>query len=123
MVAVNAGLILAGPELSPSHPYLKGAPQMYDEGVLVAVKLKFLVDAHISIFESPDAYGRYLCFNRTICRPDDAVELAQMLSPGPTPPPRYIYIGILLSVRVEKVCDLVQFLAVLKICFCDAVMG
>lgn len=87
MVAVNAGLILAGPELSPSNPYLKCAPEMYEDGVLVTVKLKFLVDAHICVFESSDSYGRYLCFNHTICHPEDAVKLAQMLSPGPTTPP------------------------------------
>ncbi|XP_020682377.1 cinnamoyl-CoA reductase-like SNL6 isoform X1 [Dendrobium catenatum] len=89
MVAVNAGLILAGPELSSANPYLKGAPEMYEDGVLVTVKLKFLVDAHICVFENPDAYGRYLCFNHTICHPKDAINLAQMLSPGPSPPPRY----------------------------------
>ncbi|KAK8944932.1 hypothetical protein KSP39_PZI008592 [Platanthera zijinensis] len=88
MVSVNAGLILAGPELSPSNPYLKGAPEMYEDGVLVAVELELLVDAHICIFESSDAFGRYLCFNRAICRPEDAVKLAQMLSPSTPNPPR-----------------------------------
>ncbi|XP_020577371.1 cinnamoyl-CoA reductase-like SNL6 [Phalaenopsis equestris] len=86
MVAVNAGLILAGSELSLSNPYLKGAPEMYEDGVLVTVKLKSLVDAHIRVFECPDAYGRYLCFNHAICHPEDAVKLVCMLSPGPSPP-------------------------------------
>ncbi|KAG0474537.1 hypothetical protein HPP92_014223 [Vanilla planifolia] len=87
MVAVNAGLLLAGPELLPSNPYLKGAPQMYQEGVLVTVELKFLVDAHISIFESTASYGRYLCFNQAVCSPEDAVKLAQLLSSSPQQPP------------------------------------
>lgn len=81
MVSVNAGLVTA-PELSISSPYLKGAPQMYEDGVLVTVDVDFLVNAHIALYESPSAYGRYLCFSDAVCRPDDAVKLARMLSPG-----------------------------------------
>ncbi|PKA53050.1 Tetraketide alpha-pyrone reductase 1 [Apostasia shenzhenica] len=87
MVVVNAGLLLAGLELSPSSPYLKGAPEMYNDGVLVTVELKFLVDAHICIFENPATYGRYLCFNWAVCCPEDAVKLSQMLSPSAPHPP------------------------------------
>ncbi|XP_020673358.1 cinnamoyl-CoA reductase-like SNL6 [Dendrobium catenatum] len=87
MVSVNSGLLIET-ELSPSNSYLKGAPEMYEDGVLVTVELKLLIDAHICIFESADAFGRYLCFNHAICRPEDAVKLAQMLSPlAPSPPP------------------------------------
>ncbi|XP_020588690.1 cinnamoyl-CoA reductase-like SNL6 [Phalaenopsis equestris] len=87
MVVVNSGLLVES-ELSPSNPYLKGAPEMYEDGVLVTVELKLLIDAHICIFESTDAFGRYMCFNHAICRPEDAVKLAQMLSPStPNPPP------------------------------------
>ncbi|KAK8916177.1 hypothetical protein KSP39_PZI022644 [Platanthera zijinensis] len=87
MISVNAGLILAGADLRSS-PYLKGAPEMYEGGVLVTAKLEFLVDAHICVFESADAYGRYLCFNHTVCRPQDAVDFARLLSPTtPNPPP------------------------------------
>ncbi|KAJ0989944.1 hypothetical protein J5N97_008300 [Dioscorea zingiberensis] len=87
MVSINAGLLLAGTQLSPEHPYLKGAPEMYEDGVLVTVDLKFLVDAHISVFESSSAFGRYLCFDHTVCRPEDAVNLANMLSPSSPSPP------------------------------------
>lgn len=86
MVSINAGLLI-GPELSITTPYLKGAPEMYEDGVLVTVDLKFLVDAHICVFESISAYGRYLCFNHAICRPEDAVKFSQMLSPSAPPPP------------------------------------
>ncbi|XP_042496616.1 cinnamoyl-CoA reductase-like SNL6 [Macadamia integrifolia] len=81
MVSVNAGLLL-GPELSITNPYLKGAAEMYEDGVMVTVDLKFLVDAHICVFEDVSSYGRYLCFNHVINRPEDAVKLAQMLTPA-----------------------------------------
>ncbi|CAN6305750.1 unnamed protein product [Urochloa humidicola] len=87
MVAINAGLLTA-PELTAAHPYLKGAPDMYDAGVLVTVDADFLADAHVAAYESPTAHGRYLCFNNAVCRPEDAVKLAQMLSPSaPHSPP------------------------------------
>ncbi|KAI3967735.1 hypothetical protein MKX01_039645 [Papaver californicum] len=82
MLSINAGL-LAGPDISMKKTsYLKGAAEMYEDGVLVTVDLKFLVDAHICVFEDISSYGRYLCFNHVINRPDDAVEFAQMLTPS-----------------------------------------
>lgn len=91
MVAINAGLLLAAPGLglTAAHPYLKGAPDMYDGGVLATVDVGFLADAHVAAYESPTAYGRYLCFSNAVCRPEDAVKLAQMLSPAAprSPPP------------------------------------
>nr|CAD1818556.1 unnamed protein product [Ananas comosus var. bracteatus] len=84
MVSVNAGLVV-DPMLSADNPYLKGAVEMYDDGVLVTVAIDFLADAHIAVYESPSAYGRYLCFDRSICRPEDTIKLAQMLSPPPPP--------------------------------------
>uniref|UniRef100_A0ACD5TLN6 Uncharacterized protein n=1 Tax=Avena sativa TaxID=4498 RepID=A0ACD5TLN6_AVESA len=81
MVAVNAGVI-TGPGLSSDHPYLKGAPEMYEDGVLVTVDAEFLAEAHLAVYECPTAYGRYLCFNNAICRPEDALEFAQKLSPS-----------------------------------------
>lgn len=93
MVAINAGLLLSAPGpglgLTAAHPYLKGAPDMYDGGVLATVDVGFLADAHVAAYESPTAYGRYLCFSDAVCRPEDAVKLAQMLSPAAprSPPP------------------------------------
>lgn len=81
MVSINGGLLM-GQHLTITNPYLKGAAEMYENGVLVTVDLKFLVDAHICVFEDNSAYGRYLCFNRVINCNRDALELARMLSPS-----------------------------------------
>ncbi|KAM0061389.1 putative cinnamoyl-CoA reductase [Helianthus debilis subsp. tardiflorus] len=80
MVTVNAGLLLS-PDLTITHPYLKGAAEMYEDGVFVTVDLKFLVDSHICVFEDVSAYGRYLCFNHVVNCNEDAVKLAQILLP------------------------------------------
>jgi hypothetical protein len=96
MVSVNAGLV-TGTGLSASNPYLKGTPEMYEDGVLVTVDVDFLADTHIAVYETPCAFGRYLCFNNAVCRPEDAVKLAQMLAPSaPCPPPRYMLFILLL---------------------------
>ncbi|RWR81025.1 cinnamoyl-CoA reductase-like protein SNL6 [Cinnamomum micranthum f. kanehirae] len=89
MVSINAGL-LTGPNLSITNPYLKGAAEMYEDGVFVTVDVKFLVDAHVCAFEQASAYGRYLCFNHVINRPEDAVKLARMLTPDTRYPIRHL---------------------------------
>ncbi|XP_052210922.1 cinnamoyl-CoA reductase-like SNL6 [Diospyros lotus] len=90
MVCVNAGLLMGGPDLTITNPYLKGAAEMYEDGVFVTVDLDFLVDAHICVFEDVASYGRYLCFNHVISTNEDAAKLAQMLCPdSPQPPPSY----------------------------------
>ncbi|XP_010695556.2 cinnamoyl-CoA reductase-like SNL6 [Beta vulgaris subsp. vulgaris] len=81
MVTINAGL-LVGSDLSIRHPYLKGAAEMYQDGVLVTVDLNFLLDAHIHVFEDISTYGRYLCFNNVINRPENAIKLAKILMPS-----------------------------------------
>ncbi|XVF13645.1 hypothetical protein REPUB_Repub08aG0225600 [Reevesia pubescens] len=89
MVSINGGMLM-GPHLSITHPYLKGAAEMYECGTFVTVDLHFLVDAHIFVFEDVSSYGRYLCFNRTINHHEDAIELARLLSPStPSPPQSY----------------------------------
>ena len=46
MVAINAGMLLAAPGpglglgLTAAHPYLKGAPDMYDGGILATVDVR-----------------------------------------------------------------------------------
>ncbi|KAK2977220.1 hypothetical protein RJ640_028425 [Escallonia rubra] len=81
MVSVNAGLLM-GPDLAITNPYLKGAAEMYEDGVFVTVDLRFLVDAHVCVFEEASSYGRYLCFNHVINSNEDALKLAKMLSPA-----------------------------------------
>ncbi|KAL9667826.1 hypothetical protein QQ045_002194 [Rhodiola kirilowii] len=80
MVSVNAGLILTADLIN--HPYLKGAAEMYDGGVLVTIDLDFQVNAHICVFEDIASYGRYLCFNQAICTEEQAIKLAKMLTRG-----------------------------------------
>lgn len=107
MVSVNGGLLLynnlftaTATTTTSAHnksiihpdnlpPYLKGASEMYENGVLVAVDLKFLVAAHICVFEDVSSYGRYLCFNHVINCHEDVAKLATMLmSSHPPPPPQ-----------------------------------
>lgn len=80
MVSINGGLLMA-PHLTITNPYLKGAAEMYENGVLVTVDLKYLVDAHICVLEDTSAFGRYLCFDCVINCNQDALELARMLLP------------------------------------------
>uniref|UniRef100_A0A7C8ZH35 NAD-dependent epimerase/dehydratase domain-containing protein n=1 Tax=Opuntia streptacantha TaxID=393608 RepID=A0A7C8ZH35_OPUST len=87
MVTINAGLLM-GPNISIRHPYLKGAAEMYQDGVLVTVDLSFLVDAHIYVFEDISSYGRYLCFNHVIIRPEHAIKLAKALLPSASVQPQ-----------------------------------
>ncbi|KAK4262991.1 hypothetical protein QN277_028474 [Acacia crassicarpa] len=87
MVSINAGLLMDDPDLSIKTPYLRGAAEMYEDGVLVTVDLDFLVDAHIWVFEDISSYGRYLCFNRVINTHPDALTLARKLTPSAPPMP------------------------------------
>ncbi|XP_058777454.1 cinnamoyl-CoA reductase-like SNL6 [Vicia villosa] len=79
MVSINAGLLMTH-DLSIKHPYLRGAAEMYEDGVFVTVDLGFLVDTHICVYEDVSSYGRYLCFNHIINTQDDAVQLAHKLT-------------------------------------------
>ncbi|GMP25293.1 hypothetical protein CsSME_00002232 [Camellia sinensis var. sinensis] len=82
MVSVNGGMLIGPPALmNINNPYLKGAAEMYEDGVFVTVDLRFLVDAHICVFEDVSSYGRYLCFNKVINSNIAALKLAHMLSP------------------------------------------
>lgn len=80
MVSINAGLLMY-PDLTIKDPYLKGASEMYEGGVFVTVDLRFLVDAHVCVFEDVSSYGRYLCFNHVINCNKDADQLSSILLP------------------------------------------
>ncbi|XWS73149.1 hypothetical protein CRYUN_Cryun02cG0100800 [Craigia yunnanensis] len=93
MVSVNAGLVL-GPGVAQQNPrstmyYLKGAAQMFENGVLAAVDVSFLADVHIRAFEDSSTIGRYFCFNQTVNTEEEAVKLAQSVSPLLYLPPKY----------------------------------
>ena len=81
MVSINGGFSMAPPHLTIKNPYLKGAAEMYEDGVFVTVDLNFIVDSHICIFENVSSYGRYLCFNHAISCNKDATKLAHILLP------------------------------------------
>lgn len=81
MVTVNAGLVVA-PGVNAGDPYMKAAAEMYAEGVMVTVEVEYLADALLCAFHGSSAYGRYLCFNNVVNRPDDALCLAHLLSPS-----------------------------------------
>ncbi|KAK2658359.1 hypothetical protein Ddye_004892 [Dipteronia dyeriana] len=78
MVSVNGGLMMS-PDLNITNPYLKGAAEMYEDGLFVTVDLNYLVDAHICVFEDVSSYGRYLCFNQIINCNHHAHKLANTL--------------------------------------------
>ncbi|KAK7360853.1 hypothetical protein VNO77_02869 [Canavalia gladiata] len=87
MVSINGGLLISDDDddhICIKNPYLRGAAEMYEDGVLVTVDLGILVDTHICVYEDVSSYGRYLCFNHLINTHNDAVQLAR--SSMPTPP-------------------------------------
>ncbi|GLU10317.1 hypothetical protein SLE2022_271330 [Rubroshorea leprosula] len=97
MVSINAGLVL-GPGVAQQNPgsimsYLKGAAQMYENGVLASVDVSFLADVHIRAFEDPSTTGRYFCFNQIVKTEEETITLAKSLSPLLSLPPRYEYQG------------------------------
>lgn len=67
-----------------------GAAQMYENGVLAYVDVKFLADVHIRAFEDVSACGRYFCFNQIVNTEEEALKLVESLSPLIPMPPRYI---------------------------------
>nr|UUJ74921.1 cinnamoyl-CoA reductase [Cephalotaxus hainanensis] len=85
MVTINAGLVV-GPGSAyktsgSTIAYLKGAAQMYENGMLASADVKFVAEAHISAFENPSAYGRYICFNQIVNNAQNADNLAESLRP------------------------------------------
>lgn len=92
MVTINAALV-EGPGFHQNSgstlSYLKGAAQMYEDGVLASVDVRFLVDVHICAMEDPAAFGRYICFNHIINTSEHAVNLTRSLRPMVTLPDRW----------------------------------
>ncbi|ESQ32681.1 hypothetical protein EUTSA_v10005604mg, partial [Eutrema salsugineum] len=79
---ICAALITA-PNLLHHHPtptiaYLKGADEMYENGVLATVDVHTLAKAHVQVYEEMNkaAFGRYLCFDKVITREYEAEKLA-----------------------------------------------
>lgn len=112
MVSINGGLVM-GPDVTISNPYLKGAAEMYEDGVMASVDLRFYVDAHICVFEDVSSYGRYLCFNHVINCNEDAMKLARMLLPPSdtsTPPLRLLSYILILDMMTLEIFDVIETL-------------
>ncbi|XVF14093.1 hypothetical protein REPUB_Repub09cG0027600 [Reevesia pubescens] len=82
LTTICSGLI-TGPEFSYRNPtatiaYLKGAQEMYANGLLATVDVSRLAEAHVSVFEAMNktAFGRYICFDQVIEREEEAEKLA-----------------------------------------------
>ncbi|XP_031285010.1 cinnamoyl-CoA reductase-like SNL6 [Pistacia vera] len=115
MVSINAGLVL-GPSVTKQNPgstmfYLKGAAEMYENGVLAFVDVNFLADVHIRAFEDRSTCGRYFCFNQIVNTSEQAFKLAQSLSPLIPLPPRYeckgseVYAERLKTKKLDKLVE------------------
>ena len=61
---------------------------MFENGVLAVVDVSFLADFHIRAFEDSSTIGRYFCFNQIVNTEEEAVKLAQSLSPLLSLPPK-----------------------------------
>ncbi|KAI8011916.1 Cinnamoyl-CoA reductase-like SNL6 [Camellia lanceoleosa] len=115
MASINAGLVL-GPGIAQKNPqvtmsYLKGAAQLYENGVLAIVDVNSLADANIRAFEDPSTCGRYFCFNQIVNTQEEAVKLAESLSPLISLLPRYecrgseVYDERLKNKKLNKLVD------------------
>lgn len=112
MVSINGGLVM-GPDVTISNPYLKGAAEMYEDGVMASVDLRFYVDAHICVFEDVSSYGRYICFNHVINCNEDAMKLARMLLPPSdtsTPPLRLLSCILILDMMTLEIFNVIETL-------------
>ncbi|XP_010925686.1 cinnamoyl-CoA reductase-like SNL6 [Elaeis guineensis] len=61
--------------------YLKGAREMFAEGLLATVDVSKVAEAHVSVYEAmgSTACGRYICYDRIIQRKEEALELERQL--------------------------------------------
>ncbi|XP_047323646.1 cinnamoyl-CoA reductase-like SNL6 [Impatiens glandulifera] len=94
MVSINSGLVM-GPDVTQRNPhvtmsYLKGAANMYQNGVLALIDVTFLAHVNIRAFEDRStSFGRYLCFNKVVNSQEEALKLANNLSPLVSLPPTW----------------------------------
>ncbi|KAG7017766.1 Cinnamoyl-CoA reductase-like SNL6 [Cucurbita argyrosperma subsp. argyrosperma] len=60
--------------------YLKGAQEMYEQGLLATVSVRRLAEAHVNVYEAMgenEAHGRYICFDQIIKTQAEAEALAR----------------------------------------------
>lgn len=95
LTSICPGLI-TGPHFvdrnpTPTVAYLKGAQEMYADGLLATVDVTRLAEAHICVFKAMNktAFGRYVCFDSVIKTEDEAEKLAQEMGMTSTSITRY----------------------------------
>ncbi|XP_010555958.1 PREDICTED: cinnamoyl-CoA reductase-like SNL6 [Tarenaya hassleriana] len=76
--------LITTPNLLYHHPtptiaYLKGAHEMYANGLLATVDVDNLAKAHVRVYEAMQkaVYGRYVCFDKVISTEYEAEELSE----------------------------------------------
>ncbi|KGN59674.1 cinnamoyl-CoA reductase-like SNL6 isoform X2 [Cucumis sativus] len=85
LVTICSALLTPPPHLStnnstPTIAYLKGAQEMYDQGLLATVSVRTLAEAHVNVYEAMgenEAHGRYICFDQIIKTQAEAEALAR----------------------------------------------
>ncbi|CAA7046619.1 unnamed protein product [Microthlaspi erraticum] len=73
----SSNLLLHNP--TPTIAYLKGAEEMYENGVLATVDVHTLAKAHVRVYEEMNTtvFGRYVCLDKVITREYEAEDLAK----------------------------------------------
>ncbi|KAB8110558.1 hypothetical protein EE612_047866 [Oryza sativa] len=92
LVVVNPVLVV-GPLLQPTvnasavHilKYLDGSAKKYANAVQAYVDVRDVADAHVRVFEAPEASGRYLCAERVLHREDVVHILGKLFPEYPVP--------------------------------------
>lgn len=72
--------------------YLKGAQQLFTEGLLATIDVEKVAEAHVAVYEAMDstACGRYICYDHIIRSGQEAAELERQLYRGRPRRPPYL---------------------------------
>ncbi|KAL6600377.1 hypothetical protein ACP70R_022511 [Stipagrostis hirtigluma subsp. patula] len=92
LVVVNPVLVL-GPLLQPTvnastdhvMKYLTGSAKHYVNAAQAYVHVRDVVEAHVRVYEAPDAHGRYICAESTLHRGELCRILAKLFPEYPIP--------------------------------------
>lgn len=119
MVVINPVLVV-GPLLQPTvnastaHilKYLTGAVKTYANSVQAYVHVRDVAAAHILIFESPSAEGRYLCSESSLHR-GEVVEILAKYFPEYPIPTKYVHetaivFSLVLNVKVVTLLAIIH---------------
>uniref|UniRef100_A0A0A9GUM5 Cncr2 n=1 Tax=Arundo donax TaxID=35708 RepID=A0A0A9GUM5_ARUDO len=92
LIVVNPVLVL-GPLLQPTvnastdhvMKYLTGSAKTFVNAAQAYVHVKDVAEAHVRVYESPDAHGRYICAESTLHRGELCRILAKLFPEYPIP--------------------------------------